>query len=245
MAGIRTHLQKVFGRHRCLAACVQVLDNQQAACGLTFGSALTWNQNPGFETASGRERPQGRRPGRGRGGWALVLAGVLAAWGCASIKPEVSPPVDGPAPAVVPAAPAASPSPAASAPPALDTAVVRQRRFVLHAVRWPEENLALIARWYTGKADHWKAIAQATPNLRGRALAPGDLVFIPEELIRRREALPRSFVLPKRPASPTAGGAPPPDPLPAEAPTPSPPPPAAESPPRPYGPRTYPAPPAP
>jgi len=255
MAGIRTHLKKVFGCHGCPAARVQILDNQPVACGLTFGFALTWNQNPVFQTGSGRERPMGRRPGRGLGGWALVLAGVLAAWGCASIKPEVSPPVDGPAPAAVPAAPAASPSPAASAPAALDTAVVRQRRFALHAVRWPEENLALIARWYTGKADHWKAIAQATPNLRGRALAPGDLVFIPEELIRRREALPRSFVLPKRPAAKPAATPPArvpsapapslPDPEPLESQAPTAPPPADDPRPRPFGPRTYPTPPAP
>lgn len=201
-------------------------------------------------------RPGVRVAGRGAAWWALVLAGVLAAGGCARVKPEVSLPVDGPAPAAAPSAPKlAAPLPAEGAPSALGSAVIRQRRFGLHTVRWPEETLALVARWYTGQADHWKAIAQATPNLRGRALVPGDLVFIPEDLIRRREALPHSFVLPKRPAAkpavtppariPSAPAPSLPDPEPLESQAPTAPPPADDPRPRPFGPRTYPTPSAP
>jgi hypothetical protein len=55
----RTYLKKVFWPHLGVGAFFQVLDNQQVAlqehflrgaCGLKISAALTWNQNPNFET---------------------------------------------------------------------------------------------------------------------------------------------------------------------------------------------------
>lgn len=169
-----------------------------------------------------------------RGG--LLLAGwLILAGGCVQLKPGIVPPADdmrhaGEAPRAAPA------------PGGLESATYRNRRYVLHTVRGAEESLAAIARWYTGRADNWKVLARSTPNLRGRALAPGDTVFIPEELIRRQEALPRRFVLQVRsgiPAAdtPAAPGTGPPEPdLPPEA---------DDFPVRPFGPRVYPGDPVP
>jgi hypothetical protein len=179
----------------------------------------------------------------------LGLAGWLAlAAGCAQLKPGIAPPGDG-------SRQAAAATPAAPARAGLEIAVLRQRRYALHTVRWAEESLGAIALWYTGKADHWKALARVTPNLRGRALTPGDTVFIPEELLRRRDALPRSFVLQARSTRPAAGAADPaappppgaPAPPPGAAPTPETDPPgdSDDFPVRPFGPRVYPGDPAP
>lgn len=187
-----------------------------------------------------------RRAGKGAarpGLWGMLgLAGWLAlAAGCAQLKPGIAPPGDGPRQA-------AAATPAAPARAGLEIAVLRQRRYALHTVRWAEERLGAIALWYTGKADNWKALARATPNLRGRAPAPGDTVFIPEELLRRRDALPRSFVLQARSARPAAGAAnpaAPPPPGAAAAPETDPPGDSDDFPVRPFGPRVYPGDPAP
>lgn len=63
----------------------------------------------------------------------------------------------------------------------------------LHEVRWPEESLSAIARWYTGSGDNARILAKITPNLRTNALRKGDVVFIPQELSRRTDPMTRSY----------------------------------------------------
>jgi len=105
----------------------------------------------------------------------------------------------------------------------------------LHKVRWPEESLSVIARWYTGNEGNARILAKITPNLRTDDLRKGDVVFIPQELSRRTDSLTRSYAR-------RFGKAP--TPLKREAPKVAP---ADEddfpedgTPPAPYGPRTYP-----
>ena len=43
-----------FGSISLLEASLQILDNQQVACGLKLGSAVILNQNPIFEMASSK-----------------------------------------------------------------------------------------------------------------------------------------------------------------------------------------------
>jgi hypothetical protein len=45
-----------FGSISLLEASLQILDNQQVACGLKLGSAAILNQNPIFVMASNLER---------------------------------------------------------------------------------------------------------------------------------------------------------------------------------------------
>ncbi len=105
----------------------------------------------------------------------------------------------------------------------------------LHEVRWPEESLAVIARWYTGSEDNARILAKVTPNLRTSDLRKGDVVFIPQELSRRTDPMTRSFARrygkPPVPAKPIAPQAAPPEDgdFPEDG-----------TPPAPYGPRTYP-----
>lgn len=65
--------------------------------------------------------------------------------------------------------------------------------FYSHKVRWPNETLYLIAKWYTGNARNWKAIATANPKLDPKKITIGDRIAIPEELLITRSPLPSSF----------------------------------------------------
>ncbi len=65
--------------------------------------------------------------------------------------------------------------------------------FYSHKVRWPNETLYLIAKWYTGNERNWKAIATANPELDPRKMAIGDRIAIPEDLLITRTPLPASF----------------------------------------------------
>jgi len=92
------------------------------------------------------------------------------------IKPET--------PVAVPDTPAIEvPSPAEPEP-----------RFYLHEVRWPEETLSHIAKWYTGTVKNWKAIAKANPKLDIKKIDIGDTISIPEDLLTSRKPMPHSFV---------------------------------------------------
>jgi len=92
------------------------------------------------------------------------------------IKPET--------PVAVPDTPAIEvPSPAEPKP-----------SFYLHEVRWPEETLSHVAKWYTGTVKNWKAIAKANPELDIKKIDIGDTISIPEDLLTSRKPMPHSFV---------------------------------------------------
>mgnify|MGYP000053041711 CR=1 FL=1 len=162
-----------------------------------------------------------RNQGRRFRGWLLLVlvAGCLTA--CSALKPKLDP-VGG----------------QSKAPPrkVVLPSVNYQGVFCyLHNVRWPEETLAVIARWYTGKEQNARILARVTPNLRANDLRKGDVVFIPRELFRHNVPLTHSYARKHgktpasapRPATQTA--APPDDDFPEDGTRPVP-----------YGPRTYP-----
>lgn len=149
----------------------------------------------------------------------VLVAGCVIA--CSALKPKVEP-VSGPS----------------KAPPrkvVLPSVNYQGVLCFLHEVRWPEETLAVIARWYTGKEHNARILARVTPNLRANDLRKGDVIFIPRELFRHNAPLNRSYArkhgkMPastSRPAMQTA--APPEDDFPEDGTRPAP-----------YGPRTYP-----
>jgi hypothetical protein len=63
-----------------------------------------------------------------------------------------------------------------------------------HTVRWPGENLSLIAKWYTGDQRNRKALTRVNPGIEPNALRIGDTVLIPANLLTTRQPMPRSFV---------------------------------------------------
>ncbi len=58
-----------------------------------------------------------------------------------------------------------------------------------HTVSAQGETLAIIASWYTGDSQNWKAIADATPGLKPNKMRIGDVVNIPAQLVIKHEPL--------------------------------------------------------
>ena len=83
-------------------------------------------------------------------------------------------------------APAPAPAPVAVPPPAVT--------YIEHTIKYSGETLALIAAWYTGKATNWTAIQEANPGLKPEYLRLGQVIRIPEQLVVKREELPKSYV---------------------------------------------------
>jgi hypothetical protein len=76
---------------------------------------------------------------------------------------------------------------------------------VVHTIRWSGETLGTIARWYTGSASRWRAIARANPDLEPERLRIDDEVLIPEDLAVRRAPMPRRVLEAPPPSSPASG----------------------------------------
>lgn len=72
-----------------------------------------------------------------------------------------------------------------------DDTIQHQADDFRHTVRWRGESLSLIARWYTGHFENWKALAQANPNLNPNRIMLGNVIYIPQEMMNTKEPLPR------------------------------------------------------
>lgn len=60
-----------------------------------------------------------------------------------------------------------------------------------HTVRWPGESLSLIASWYTGSHRNWRKLARANPQLNPNRIKKGNVIRIPQSLLKTRAALPQ------------------------------------------------------
>ena len=78
----------------------------------------------------------------------------------------------------------------ATPPPPIETQFI-------HKVRWPRETLFSISRWYTGSGNNWHQLAAANPTVRPQAIHIGDVILIPEELLKRRLPMPQPISKPK------------------------------------------------
>ena len=65
---------------------------------------------------------------------------------------------------------------------------------VEHTVRYSGETLAVIAKWYTGKATNWNAIRDANPGLRPERINLGQVIMIPRALVVEERPMPKDFV---------------------------------------------------
>ena len=72
-----------------------------------------------------------------------------------------------------------------------DYAAEHQPNYLEHKVRWPGESLSLIAKWYTGHLENWKALARANPNLNPNRINLGNVIYIPSEMLKTKKLLPR------------------------------------------------------
>lgn len=123
--------------------------------------------------------------------WPLTLLCILIA--CTYQQPPLQPEPKGPPPFIEtePETPIVAPD-----TPTLDTPVATpsETRLYLHKVRWPEETLSHIARWYTGNLKNWEAIIKVNPGVDPKKIDVGDTISIPEDLMTSRQPMPRSFL---------------------------------------------------
>ncbi len=84
-----------------------------------------------------------------------------------------------------------------------------------HKVRWSGESLSIIAKWYTGSQENWKALSKANPKINPSRIYKGQEIRIPENLLKTREPMPESFlshpVKRKKESPPPEPEPPPPD----------------------------------
>lgn len=81
-----------------------------------------------------------------------------------------------------------------------------------HYVKYQGETLGLIASWYTGSPNNWKAILQHNPGLDPRRIRKGDLVQVPRSFMVKDVPMTQKFVASKQRKSATGELLPPPDP---------------------------------
>jgi len=137
---------------------------------------------------------RGKKHRIAKGIWVLILIFILT--GCAYQQPSLKPAPEEPPPAVeikseIPISKPVTPIVPKSSDLEISTS---EPRFYLHKIRWQEETLSHIAKWYTGTLKNWKAIAKANPELDPKKIDVGDTISIPEDLLISRKPMPHSFV---------------------------------------------------
>lgn len=80
--------------------------------------------------------------------------------------------------------------------------------YFYHRVRYAGETLSIIAKWYTGDGENWRALSKANPKLNPNRIRVGSKIRIPAKLLNTRKPLPRSYVVlatpPPKPATSTS-----------------------------------------
>lgn len=64
----------------------------------------------------------------------------------------------------------------------------------VHHVKWLHETLFSIAHWYTGSGNNWKRLADANPTIRPKQMHVGDVILIPEDILKTRQPMPAKFL---------------------------------------------------
>jgi LysM domain len=66
--------------------------------------------------------------------------------------------------------------------------------FYVHRVTWTGESLSIVAKWYTGNLENWKALANANPEIKPEFLQVGMKIRIPEVLMVNPDPMTQEFV---------------------------------------------------
>ena len=118
----------------------------------------------------------------------LLVGVILWPFGCSKIQPvehEKVPP-ETPVPRTTKQAPDISQEARSLPPPEV--------KYLNHQIKWPGENLSLIARWYTGSANNWVRLVESNPGIDPQRIKIGDLILIPEVLLKTRRPMPIEFL---------------------------------------------------
>lgn len=85
--------------------------------------------------------------------------------------------------------------------------------YFTHVVKWPGESISIVAGWYTGDVQNWKAIADVNPDINPNRMHEGLKIRIPENMMKTKTAMTKEYVdsyypKPKRPPTKSSTPAP-------------------------------------
>lgn len=83
---------------------------------------------------------------------------------------------------------------------AITTPAFEKPQVFTHTIRYSGETLGLIAAWYIGSASAWPEIAKANPELLPNQLRLGDVIVIPEAMLKNKNPMTEAFVAAQRKA---------------------------------------------
>jgi hypothetical protein len=127
--------------------------------------------------------------------WLMMVALVAVCAGCATPEPKKAEPAPPPqeTPAVQPKAPEQQPTtPTVTTPP--DRPPGPQETYYVHTIKWSGESLSIIAAWYTGDLQNWKALAEANPDINPNRVWQGMKIKIPERLLTVKTPMTKEHV---------------------------------------------------
>lgn len=67
---------------------------------------------------------------------------------------------------------------------------------LVHRVKWKRETLFTISLWYTGSGNNWRRLANINPDIDPGRIHIGNTILIPQDLLKRRQPMPASFLRP-------------------------------------------------
>jgi hypothetical protein len=86
-------------------------------------------------------------------------------------------------------------------PPAEYPRVVQEEKVVtypdgyyIHTVKFPQENISIIAKWFTGDATNWEVLAACNPTINPNRIFLGNEIKIPRNIMTRQDAMTLEFV---------------------------------------------------
>lgn len=66
--------------------------------------------------------------------------------------------------------------------------------YYVHKVSIPDENISIIAKWYTNEAKNWSVLAKCNPKLNPNRIFLGSKIKIPRSIMTRHSPLTVEFV---------------------------------------------------
>ena len=132
--------------------------------------------------------------------WWIGFAFLAICVGCAKPAPKPQPPVPSavpapqpaPPPSVPPATPCEPGAPLLTPPGKVEP--TEKMTYLVHTVKWSGETVSIIAGWYTGDIEKWKALAEANPKINPNHIFEGNKILIPENLLKTRDPMTKEFV---------------------------------------------------
>ncbi len=66
--------------------------------------------------------------------------------------------------------------------------------YYIHKVRFPDESISIIAKWFTGNLKNWKVLATCNPTITPNRIFIGDEIRIPRIMMTRQDPITHEFV---------------------------------------------------